>query len=99
MATERPALRAIQTLVDYSYAAQHHVAADPSNKEVYLVFAGLNRADNAKQTRCEIYKAKLDPGVLGLIQEEHAEIPITGRVLLDSLRPAGDQFFSWKLED
>lgn len=86
-------------LIDYTYAAQHHVKAAPANRDLYLVFAGMNRADNNKQTRCEIYKIKLDPGVLGLIQEEHAEIPITGRVQIDSLRPAGDQFYSWKIED
>lgn len=85
-------------LVDYDYATQDHVKVAPANQELYMVFAGMNRADNNKQTRCEIYKVKLDPGVLGLIQEEHAEIPITGRVLLDSLRPAGDQFYSWKIE-
>ena len=86
-------------LVDYSYAAQHHIAANPQNAEKYLVFAGINRADNDKQIRCEIYKVKLDPGVLGLIQDEHAEIPVSGRVLLDALRAPGDQFFGWKLED
>lgn len=90
---------ATAVLIDYTYAAQSHVKAAPGNTERYLVFAGMNRADNDKQTRCEIYKIKLDPGVLGLIQEEHAEIPITGRVLLDTLRPSGDQFYSWKIED
>lgn len=86
-------------LVDYTYASQHHVKAAPANEDIYMLFAGMNRADNNKQTRCEIYKMKLDPGVLGLIQEQHAEIPITGRVQIDSLRPAGDQFYSWKIED
>ncbi|MFZ5621169.1 MAG: hypothetical protein ACOY5W_09130 [Pseudomonadota bacterium] len=90
---------ATAVVIDYAYAAQHHVKAAPANQDLYMVFAGMNRADNNKQTRCEIYKMKLDPGVLGLIQEEHAEIPITGRVQLDSLRPAGDQFYSWKIQD
>ncbi len=85
-------------LVDYDYADQDHVAVSPSSSEKYLVFAGKNMADNGKQTRCEIYKVKLDPGVLGMIQEQQADIPITGQVLLDSLRPAGDQFYSWKIE-
>ncbi|HHJ11892.1 MAG TPA: hypothetical protein ENK00_01825 [Chromatiales bacterium] len=85
-------------LIDYAYAAQDHVKVAPANTEKYLVFSGMNRANNNKQTRCEIYKVKLDPGVLGLIQEEQAEMQITGRVLLDSLRPAGDQLYSWKIE-
>lgn len=86
-------------LIDYAYAAQHHVSADPGNIDRYIVFAGMNSADNDKQTRCEIYKAKLDPGVLGLIGSEQQEITITGRILVDMLRPAGDRFFSWKTED
>ena len=90
---------ALAVLIDYTYAAQHHIKAAPANQDLYMVFAGMNRADNNKQTRCEIYKMKLDPGVLGLIQAEHAEIPITGRIQLDSLRAAGDQFYSWKTED
>jgi len=85
--------------VDYAYAAQRHVTANPQNVESYLVFSGLNRADNSKQVRCEIYKLKLDPGVLGLIQSEEASIPVTGKILLDTLRAAGDQLYSWKIED
>jgi len=86
-------------LIDYDYADQHHIAADPGNLEYYLVFAGLNRANNDKQTRCEMYRVKLDPGVLGLIQEQQAEMTITGRLLTDMTRAAGDRLFSWKLED
>lgn len=85
-------------LVDYAFVNQDLVKSAPANIEHYIVFSGINRAESSQRVRCEIYKAKLDPGVLGLIQEEHAEIPINGRVLLDSLRPAGDQFFSWRLE-
>jgi hypothetical protein len=86
-------------LVDYSYAAQHHISAAPANKKYYLVFAGINRADDSKQTRCEIYQINLSPSSLAMIQEKTAEMPITGTVILDTLRPAGDQFFSWKTED
>jgi len=85
-------------LIDYAYASQDHVKVAPANAEKYLVFSGMNRANNNKQTRCEIYKVKLDPGVLGLIQEDQAEMPITGRILIDSLRTAGDQLYSWKIE-
>ncbi len=86
-------------LIDYSYAAQHHVSAAPANKKYYLAFAGINRADNSKQARCEIYKISLTPSSLGMIAENNIEMPITGTVELDALRPAGDQFFSWKTED
>jgi hypothetical protein len=85
--------------VDYSYAAQYHVQAAPSNLELYMLFAGKNSANNDKQTRCEIYKAVLNPGVLSLISDEHAEMQITGQVLLDTLRAQGDQYYSWKIED
>src|SRR3989304_3097624 len=86
-------------LIDYAYAAQHHISANPGNTERYLVFAGKNSADNDKQPRCEIYKVRLDPGVLGLIGSEQQEVSITGRVLVDMLRTAGDRFFAWKTED
>jgi len=86
-------------LIDYAYAAQGHLSANPNNLDKYLVFAGKNTADNDKQTRCEIYKIKLDPSVLSMITTDAAEIPITGIVEKDSLRAAGDQFFGWKIED
>jgi hypothetical protein len=86
-------------LIDYSYAAQHHVSAAPGNKYYYLSFDGVNRADNNKKVRCEIYKLNLSPSAMALIEDKSAEIPITGTVILDTLRPAGDQFFSWKTED
>jgi hypothetical protein len=87
-------------LIDYHYAAQHHVKVNPTQEYKYLVFSGMNSANNDKQTRCEIYKVKLDPGVLGLIQETGFGAPqITGQILVDTLRPAGDQMYSWKVED
>jgi len=86
-------------LVDYDYAGQHHIAIAPHNQEKYLVFAGKNSADNDKMTRCEMYKVKLDPGALSLITDSTADMSISGTLLLDSLRTAGDQFYSWKTED
>lgn len=87
-------------LVDYDYASQHHVSANPSNADKYIVFAGINTADNDKQTRVTIYKAKLDAGSMDMIQNDNTgEVTISGRVLLDTLRAAGDQLFSWKTED
>lgn len=86
-------------LIHYSYAAQYHLQVNPANEDVYLVFAGKNSADNDKQTRCEVYKANLDPSALSLITDEHAEMTLSGRVLYDPLRPVGDQFYSWKVEE
>ena len=89
-----------QTLeIDYAYAAQNHVTSNPGNADRSIVFAGKNTANNDKTTRCEIYKVRLDPGALSLITDEESEYTIGGRVLLDSLRPVGDQFFKWKIED
>lgn len=85
--------------IDYVYAAQNHIKAAPGNIQYYLVFAGKNSADNDKQTRCEIYKIQMDPSALGFIQDQTAEMPLKGTVLVDTLRAAGDQFFSWKTED
>lgn len=85
--------------VDYTFAAQNHLNTNPANTDYSIMFAGKNTANNDKQTRVEIYKVRLDPTVPPLITEEEAEFPLTGRVLLDSLRPAGDQFFKWKIED
>jgi len=86
-------------LIDYTYAAQSHISSSPANLEKYLVFAGMNSADNDKQTRVEIYKIRLDPSVMDLITNENAEATITGTVELDTLRTAGDQFFGWKVEE
>lgn len=86
-------------LVDYDYAAQHHLTANPAPLTKCLVFAGKNLANNQKQTRCTIYAIKLDPSVLGFISQEAQEMPIAGSVEIVSARPAGDQLYSWKLED
>ncbi len=86
-------------LIDYVYAAQAHVSASASNLEKYLVFAGMNSADNDKQTRVEVYKVKLDPSVMDLITDDTASATINGTVQLDSLRAVGDQLFSWKVEE
>lgn len=86
-------------LIDYAFAAQNHVTTNPGNLDRYIVFSGKNTANNDKQTRVEIYKVRLDPGAPGLITAEETEYSIGGRVLLDSLRAVGDQFFKWKIED
>ncbi len=86
-------------LIDYSYAAQHHVTTDPQNVTKYIAFAGVNTVENNKQVRVEIYRVKLDPTVFDLISEDTVEKSMSGVVELDASRPAGDQFFKWKIED
>lgn len=85
-------------LVTYDYAAQYHVPSSPNNEPKYLVFAGKNTADGDRSVRCEAYRVKLDPAAVSMITESSADIPLNGVVELDALRPAGDQFFSWKVE-
>ncbi|MCW8923689.1 MAG: hypothetical protein OQK69_08685 [Gammaproteobacteria bacterium] len=85
-------------LIDYTFATQSVIKTDPDNLERYIVFAGMNVADNDKQTRCEIYKCKIDPSALKLITDDVTDMTLGGTVELDSLRPAGDQLFSWKME-
>lgn len=86
--------------VAYTYAAEKTVKISPHNQNFWFVFSGLNRADDDKRVRCTIYKCKLDPGTMGFIQtNQEGQMSVTGTVLLDSSRPAGDQFFSWVIAD
>ena len=87
-------------LVDYDYAAQKHLAANPANTELYASFPGINTTNNDKRGRCEIYRLQIDPGFLGLIQQDQeASIPVNAVMLVDSLRTAGDRLYGWKFED
>jgi Tfp pilus assembly protein PilV len=85
--------------ISYSFAAQHIFSVKPANTDFALTFNGINRADNDKQVRCRLYKMKLSPATLDMIAQGATEMPITGTVLLDSLRAAGDQYYSWVTED
>lgn len=87
-----------ELFVDYSYAGQYHVKVDPDNIDKYIVFAGLNTMDNDKQTRCELYKCRLDPSVLSFITDEATDMPLSGVLLRDTSRPPEDQLYSWKVE-
>jgi len=87
-------------LIDYAYAAQQHVAVDPQNQDKYLVFSGINTANNDKMLRVEMFKVQLDPGALdNLISDEPQPMTINGVLLRDTLRTAGDQLFSVKAQD
>jgi hypothetical protein len=85
-------------LVDYDFAAQHHVKVNPSSLNKALVFAGINSTDG-KRVRCEIYRIKLDPSVLSMITDSATDMSIAGSVELVSERTAGDQQYSWKTQD
>ncbi len=86
---------------DYSYAAQNHVKANPSDKDLVLVCPAINRANSSKRGRLTLHKINLDPGALSAIQDgdEESLMEITGKVLLDELRASTDQLFSYELED
>lgn len=87
-------------LVDYDYAAQKHLAANPANTELYASFPGINTTNNDKRGRCEIYRLQIDPGFLSLIQQDQeASISVNAVMLVDSLRAAGDRLYGWKFED
>lgn len=86
-------------LIDYDYAAQHHIKVDPAQKYFRLVFAGMNTADSNKQTRAEFYKIQLDPSAINMITDDTEEHGLAGKVVHDTSRAAGDQLFSWKVED
>lgn len=89
---------ATPVLIDYTFATQSIVTSSPGNNERYILFAGLNTNDNNKQSRSEMYKVKLDPAALNAITEDTTDMTISGTVEIDSIRPAGDQFFSWLFE-
>jgi hypothetical protein len=90
-----------QTLhVDYDYQAQKHLAANPANTELYASFQGINTTNGDKRGRCEIYKLQIDPGFLGLIQQDQeAVMSVNAVMLVDSSRPIGDRLYGWKFED
>ena len=85
-------------LIDYNFATQNIIKTDPGNLERFIVFSGMNTSDNDKQTRCTMYKVKLDPSALKMITDDVTDMQIGGVIELDTLRPAGDQLFSWNLE-
>jgi len=88
-------------LIDYDYAAQSEVKANPQAEDLVLVFSGLNRARSSKRGRLTIHKVNLDPSALSAIVDgdQEAAMSITGKALYDDLRSAGDQLFTWDLED
>jgi len=80
--------------VDYTHLGYSRVDALTDTSRVrWLRFEGLNTVDD-EPVVVDIYKASLDPlSGYGLINEEVAQMEVTGNVLLDDLRTVGDQFF------
>lgn len=87
--------------VDYDYAAQKHVKVNPQDKEWMLVCPAINRRRDSKRGRLRVWKMSIPPGGVNLIQDgEDADVTqLTGRVLYDDLRSAGDRLYSFEQED
>lgn len=87
-------------LADYDYAAQKHISANPSNKDYMLVFPGINTANNDKRGRCTVFKLKIDPAFLSLIQQDsEGALSVNAEMQADTLRQAGNQLYQWEYED
>lgn len=86
-------------LIDYAHAAQTHTSSSPNNETKYVVFDGVNSAEDDKKVRCEMYRVKFSPGSLSLITDDTSDVTLEGELELDSLRATGDQFFAWKIQD
>jgi hypothetical protein len=80
--------------IDYTHLGYSRVDALTDTSRVrWLRFEGLNTVDD-EPVVVDIYKASLDPlSGYGVINEEIAQMEVTGNVLLDDLRSVGDQFF------
>jgi len=86
-------------LLNYTHTGQKLVSANPDNVARSVMFVGKNTADDDKRVRCTMYKVKLSPGAFDLISDGSIESPITGEIELDTTRTAGDQLFSWLVND
>jgi len=88
-------------LADYDYAAQSHLLVNPTDLDYVLVCPTINRANSGKRGRLTLYKVKLDQGAIEAIVDgdQEASANLTGKVLIDTSRPAGDQLYRWEMED
>lgn len=80
--------------VGYDHLGYSQVDALTETSQVrWLRFEGLNTVDDLP-VLVDIFKASLDPLTgYGVINEEIAQMEVTGNILLDDLRASGDQFF------
>lgn len=88
-------------LVDYDYAAQKMVSSNYQNQDLVLVAPAMNRARDNKRGRLTVHKVNLDPSALSAIQNGDTEATMTlnGKVVLDTTKSAGNQLYSWDMED
>lgn len=87
-------------LIDYAYAAQTELKANPQNQEFILSFMGMNTTNSDKTGRCTIHRVLIDPAFLSLIQQDsEASLSVKCKMLVDTLRSSGDQLYTWDLED
>ena len=86
--------------IGYDFAAQKHLSANPSNTEFMMTFPGINTANNDKRGRCTVYRITIDPAFLCLIQgDQEMSLSVKAKMLMDDLRPVGDQLYGWEFED
>jgi len=87
-----------QLHVDYTAGASETINpfAGTINKEVWLLFAGLNRAEDNAPVRVNIFKCNLDPAnEWAFLNDQFAEFRIGGQILYDDLQPeATGRFFT-----
>ncbi len=85
-----------QTLfIDYDSAATKGVVAFTENSmERYVRFEGLNTIDGTKDVLINMFRVQLDP-LTGyqLINEELAQMELTGSLLYDSKQAGDSKFF------
>lgn len=80
--------------VGYDHLGYSQVDALTETSQIrWLRFEGLNTVDDLPVV-VDIFKASLDPLTgYGIINEEIAQMEVTGNILLDDLRASGEQFF------
>lgn len=87
---------AVEVTAAYSYSAfggtLHALSA--SNQEFSIRFEGRSQTDNSVMI-VDIYRANFDlTGELALIGDDVASLEVTGAILPDTTRPAGQQFYA-----
>ena len=82
-------------VVTYSHTG--HTRTDvftKTSQEVWLRFEGLSTLDSGETTLIDCYRVAIDPmSGYGLINDEIGSAEITGSILADTNRDAGQQFF------
>ena len=83
--------------IDYDFAVQDDVQAitTSSAPQKYARFEGLNTADTDKAIVVELFKMSIQPlAELALINEEISQLEVEAKILLDTTKTAGSQYFT-----